>query len=64
MKYRDVLDKREKTQKLVEELKSVRDSNDSHWELNKQIEREKFKYQIYNHLLKEISKSENKLQTR
>lgn len=64
MKYRDILNKREKTKQLVDDLKSARDIDEKHWELNKKIEREKFKYQFYNHLLKEISKSENKLQIR
>lgn len=60
MKYKEILKEREKQRLKVEDLKLARDLNDYYFELNKEIEKGKFKYKVYNYLLKEGNKNENK----
>lgn len=54
--YRDILKKREKQHKKVEDLKKARDLTDNSFELNDEIKKEKFKYNFYNYLLKKGGK--------
>lgn len=58
MKYKDILHKRKETREKVEDLKSHRDLKENEYKINKDIEREKFKYKIYNQLLKVGNKNE------
>lgn len=52
MKYREILDKRKMTMYKIENLKTHRDLKDGDISINKTINREKFKYKIYNAMLK------------
>lgn len=62
MKYKEILKKREKQRQVVETLKLARDydNKQKNYDINKMIQKEKFKYKIYNQLLKECGKIENK----
>ena len=60
MEYKKILSEREAQHKKVEDLKCARDLSERDYELNEEIEKNKFKYKFYNYLLKELSKNENK----
>lgn len=54
--YRNILKKREKQHKKIEDLKKARDITDNSFKLNNVIKKEKFKYNFYNYLLKNSGK--------
>lgn len=60
MEYRKILEEREKQRTKIEDLKNERDLCDGKVYLNKEIQKNKFKYNFYNQLLKKGDKNENK----
>lgn len=53
MNYREILKKRTKVREHIEDLKVERDLNERDYTIHKTIEREMFKYKIFNQMLKE-----------
>lgn len=60
MKYREILEKRNNLRIKIEELISIRNLTDKHFELNEEITNLKKQYEFYNKLLKTFSNKENK----
>ena len=52
MTYKEILCKREYQKTKVEDLKCERHLK-KNYEINKEVKKNKFKYQVYNYLLKE-----------
>lgn len=52
MKYKEILNSREKQRFKIEELKLKRDTLNNDITINDKIKKEKFKYKVYNALLK------------
>lgn len=55
MKYREILEKRNNLRIKIEELISIRNLTDKHFELNEEITNLKKQYEFYNKLLKTFS---------